>query len=550
MNRFKRPRASLWVALFFLALTLIGLFTCGDYGLPCDEPAEQVILRQNMMEYAIRFLGENSSAAQYYDGLGIVPISQSIERDHGECAFYLAAPLLTLQASAPETLTLLWHMLCWLWFMVGAFALYGFCRETGLNRLISCAGALLLCLCPRFFAEGHYNNKDLVLLSLVLATLWLGLRFLKKPNFLRGLLFSLAGAMASNTKVVGIFAWGLMGLCTVLLLVASKRFHKRMAAVAAVTIGSFVLFYALLTPACWGQPMDYLRYLLLNASGFTRWPGVVLFRGALYEHAISPLPRYYLPYMMLVTLPLYLPVLAVLGQFSTLRRVWRQKSAALRDETTLALLAATLLWLVPLLFAAFTRPLVYNGWRHFYFVFAGVSILAAQGVGAVWRFCVKRAKAAHARLWRRLLPLTLCACFAVSAWGIAANHPYQYGYYNVLARGNAQNEMELDYWVVSTLNAMKRLISEPRNQALPLKLGARDDMSWFGVAHGAAVLPKAQREALSVAYEPDAPYLLENTTYAKIYATAPPQGYHVLFTVQSYGNVLCTVYERDGALPL
>ncbi|MEG2356314.1 MAG: hypothetical protein RSC40_05065, partial [Clostridia bacterium] len=172
-------------------------------------------------------------------------------------------------------------------------------------------------------------------------------------------------------------------------------------------------------------------------------------------------------------------------------------SAALRDETTLALFAATLLWLVPLLFAAFTRPLVYNGWRHFYFVFAGVSILAAQGVGAVWRFCVKHAKAAHARLWRRLLPLTLCACFAVSAWGIAANHPYQYGYYNVLSRGNSQNEMELDYWVVSTLNAMKRLTSEPRNQALPLKLGARDDMSWFGVAHGAAVLPKDQREALS-----------------------------------------------------
>lgn len=78
-----KSRAGVAVAVFFLALTLIGLFTSGDYGLPCDEPAEQIILRENMKEYAWRVLGPESDAVRYYDSLGVQRISESIERDHG-----------------------------------------------------------------------------------------------------------------------------------------------------------------------------------------------------------------------------------------------------------------------------------------------------------------------------------------------------------------------------------------------------------------------------------------------------------------------------------
>ena len=535
-----KSRAGVAVAVFFLALTLIGLFTSGDYGLPCDEPAEQIILRENMKEYAWLVLGPESDAVRYYDSLGVQRISESIERDHGQCAYYPAAPLLLLDASAPDTMTTLWHAYTWLWFMLGVWAIYGFCRETGLSRPVSCAGALLLYLCPRFFAEGHYNNKDMVLLSLVLCTLWLGARLLARPGFLRGLLFSLAGAMAANTKIAGAFAWGVMGLCAVVMLTARRGWSLRTAGVALTTILSFLGFYALLTPALWSGPVEYLRYLLQNASGFTRWPGVVVFRGMTFEHSIHPLPRYYLPYMMLVTLPLYVPPLAIVGQLSAIRRAARQKKAALTDPATLSLLAATLAWLPPLAFAVATRPLVYNGWRHFYFVYAGVALLGAHGIGAAWAFCKNRSGA-----WRKALSAAMCACFLFSAMGISQNHPYQYGYYNILARTNAESDLELDYWDVSTVNAMQRLLFAERDETLPLTLGARDDMSWFGVEHGYAVLNAQSRGRLTVAYEADAPYLFLNTTYARIYGVAPPEGYRELFTVESYGNTLCAVYEAD-----
>ena len=54
-----------------------------------------------------------------------------------------------------------------------------------------------------------------------------------------------------------------------------------------------------------------------------------------------------------------------------------------------------------------------------------------------------------------------------------------------------------------------------------------------------------ERELLEVVADPEAPYLLSNTTYAVIYEVDPPVGYHVLFTLNSYSIPICTVYERD-----
>lgn len=530
------------VALFFIALLAVGLNMGKDYGLPCDETTEQVILEENMLEYAIRLWGEDSDAAQYYLGRGITPASQSIERDHGQSPYYPVAGLLTLRDAEPDRMTTLWHAYTWLWFMVGVGALYGFCRQTGLSRPVSCMGMLLLYLCPRFFAEGHYNSKDMVLLTLVLCTLWLGARLLQKPGFLRGLCFSLAGAIAFNVRVVGLLPWALMGLFAIVLLTARRAWSPRMVWVALTTVVSFAGFYALLTPAMLSDPLYHLRYLLQNASGFTRWPGVVLFRGMRFEHAVNPLPRYYLLWMMAITLPMYVLPLAAVGQLYALVRVWKQKLSFLRDPVSLSLTATSLCWFLPLFFAVLTRPLVYNGWRHFYFAYAGVAVLAAHGTGAIIRLLRKRTGEYG---MHRVFAAGLCLYFAWTASDISKNHPYQYAYYNRLAHRSAlSGQMELDYWVVSSQNALETLLTCERDETLALTVGARDDMNWIGVERSYGVLSLEDQAKLEIAYDPDANYLVYNTTYAAIYDVSPPRGYRKLFTLTSYDVPICTVYEK------
>ncbi len=532
------------VALFFLALTAAGLAMGADYGVPWDEAYEQQIVQQNLHEYAVHLLGSDSEAARWYASRNIPRISQSIERDHGECAYYPAAPLLTALSNQPESLRIWWHAYTWLWFMAGVWALYALCRETGLTRPISCMGALLLYLCPRFFGEGHYNNKDMVLLSLVLLTLWLGARFLRRQTPGRGFLLSLAGAMAANTKIIGLFVWGLMGLAAVILVSVKRRWSGRMAATAIGTIASFAAFYALLTPALWSDAGGFWEYLLTNSASFTRWHGVVLFRGATFAKHLTPLPWYYIPWMMVLTLPVYVLPLAAVGQLATVQKVFRQKAAVWASAESLTLLAASFSWFVPLCYAVVARPVVYNGWRHFYFVYAGIALMGTHGIAFLVDFLRRRTGEFG---MHRLFAAGMCLFYLWMAIGIVQNHPYEYAYYNRIERAGAEERLELDYWNVHTLNLLKELLAdERRNPSLPLEISARDEKSLSGLVQNLPQLEESSRARLTVSENRDAPYLYANTTYSRIYGVAPPQGYHELLKVKSYGLVLGVIYEKDA----
>ena len=130
---------------------------------------------------------------------------------------------MTLYRGDPERVMVLWHLYTWCLFMVGVVSLYSLLRSLRAARTAACLGSLLLYLSPRFFAEGHYNNKDVVLLSFALFTLAAGARLIARPGMLRALAFSLAGAVAANTKVIGALPWGLAGVAMLLTLAARRE---------------------------------------------------------------------------------------------------------------------------------------------------------------------------------------------------------------------------------------------------------------------------------------------------------------------------------------
>ena len=241
-------------ALFFAVFLMLGLFTASDYGPTWDEMDEMDILRMNLWEYA-RIFGMDESAfekrAAAEDALTIsklTPISESIEQDHGIAMFYPLSGAVMSERISGERLSAVWHMGCWAVFTLGAFALYGACRQLGLGRGAALLGPVFLLLSPRFFAQGHVNNKDIALMALALCVLWQGLRLLKKPDFLTGLCFSLFGALAANAKVAGAALWGLCAVIVLLAQIVGKRMKGRTWVVAGVTFGSFFVFYTLITP--------------------------------------------------------------------------------------------------------------------------------------------------------------------------------------------------------------------------------------------------------------------------------------------------------------
>ena len=51
-KRKKISASAIGIAIIFTLIFTLGLCTAADYGVYCDEPSEQVILRENLKEYA------------------------------------------------------------------------------------------------------------------------------------------------------------------------------------------------------------------------------------------------------------------------------------------------------------------------------------------------------------------------------------------------------------------------------------------------------------------------------------------------------------------
>lgn len=525
-------REKLAVALLFLLLTLVGLWTAGDYTGSYDELAEQGILAGNMKEYAL-WLERVGIRSEYWLHSGYVPISESVEKDHGICGFYLYGLLMPWLESNEALRFWTWNAMNWLWFMLGVWSLYALARQMGFSRFTACMAALLMYVSPRFFADAHVNNKDMPLLSMMLATLWLGARFVDQPSIRRGLALSCMGAVAMNTKIVALMAWGVCWAGAAVRMVARREWNRSKTLALLLSAVSFVGFYALLTPAVWSGPVAFLRYLVTNAAAFSRWEGRLFFRGASFQLPENPLPAYYLPYMMLVTLPLYTLPLCAVGQMAVIRKVCKERLTFLKETGGIMLAAATLCWLAPTTGFMLIRPLVYNGWRHFYFTFAGVAPLMACGIETIWQAC------RNTRRRRAICAGALCFCAAVTAMGMVYYHPHQSSYYNVLA-GNCL--METDYWNTGGTDALKRLLAcEERDESLPLEVGC-----WFfDIQNARWKLSDGEKAVLTTTTAADAPYLYYIENYAQIYEAPPPEGYHVLFEIESYGRRIGTMYEQN-----
>jgi hypothetical protein len=102
--------------------------------------------------------------------------------------------------------------------------------------------------------------------------------------------------------------------------------------------------------------------------------------------------------------------------------------------------------------------------------------------------------------------------------------------------------METDYWNSSGEAALKKLIrSEERNRDLPLEVGC-----WFfDIQNARFKLSEAEKAVLTTTTDADAPYLYYIENYVQNYNVPDPEGYHVLFEVESYGRLVGTMYERD-----
>src|SRR3989344_1565268 len=180
---------NLLAACFFIAFFLLGLSVFRDYGVSWDEPRNR----------------ENGLMAFNYVAQGAREIFGYFARDYGT-AFELPLVMIerVFKVSDPYRIFQMRHFFTFLLFFVSVFIFYKLGREFFASRWLGLLGASFLVLSPRLFADGFYNSKDAVLMSLFVISFYTLRRFWQEPSWSRAALHALASAYLIDVRLSGL----------------------------------------------------------------------------------------------------------------------------------------------------------------------------------------------------------------------------------------------------------------------------------------------------------------------------------------------------------
>ena len=419
-------------ALFAVA----GGLLLDDYGLGTDE-REQRQLAVLTVDYILQGRDEllDFSARPYGPAF--------------ELALLASERLLGLQDS--RRIYLMRHFLTHLFFLGGAWCCAWLTfRRYGSRGLALCALGLFL-LHPRLYAHSFFNSKDLPFLSLFMMTLCLMHRAFRKDTLAA---FALCGAgvgLLINLRFLG----GMLFVAVLVLracdayYAADRLVRRHILRTCGLFAAAGVLTLYVTWPYLWPDPVrrvdEVFRYMFEHET-----VAFDLFRGAMLPNEERP-PEY-IPTWLSITTPPFTLLLGAFGGLAALRRAGRQRGATLRNTSLRFDLLLLACFLMPLLLVILLRADLYDGWRHMYFLYAPLCLLAVAGLRA--------ALAAWPQYKQRLYGATgfgLSATLVAMAW----LHPHQSDYFNFLVDRTTPERLgaqyELDYWGTAAWEALDYL---------------------------------------------------------------------------------------------
>jgi len=477
------------VAALFLIMLIAGLLVTPDYGMPWDELTEIRTLGSNVREYVGLFRGEQNEPKGSSIGIEFPDASVNVDMDHGQSVYYPFSPLLfvSLGDGGARALMLLWHGYTFLIFLVGVFALYRIATFLFHDWKYGLVASLFLYLSPRFFAEGHYNNKDVMAMVMILLCLWFFIRFLETRKVGFALLFSFFSAVSTNMRVSGLFLFGLLGLLYLVVLCIKKEWSWRAVLLGLLIIVFFVGFYLILTPGAWKAPIDFLKYLFARSSNFSDWPGYVFYLGAAYR----PVPWHYIPVLIALTTPPFIVALVLFGFASFLFATFRRKAAELFSGSMRYLLVCLIYVVVFLGFAMIRQPILYDGWRHFYFLYGPLVLLAVFGLQELIHLL-------HGK-WKYLAVGAVSAQLIMMLLIVCLSHPFQFVYFNKLAGNDPASNYDMDYWNVSQAQALVKLV-DTVNSDEQISITSADWYTGDGLEKAYNILPASYQSRIRLIF--------------------------------------------------
>lgn len=466
-------RNILFIVFMFFLLYLI-LFTYKDYGVPWDEK-----IFFNTGKYYVVKLFNFLRIPTNLSTNGFEPTPYHL-RGHG---VFMDMTVVLAGLFFPRFNFEILHLLRALFALPIFFLLYWIVSKL-LSKVYGLISIVFLLLFPRFYPEIYYNAVDIP--TTLLFTICLGyyIYYVRtKQTILKSILFGLILGVTINQRLLLFY----LPILNFVFLFFIQRKNLKQLAIQQLTIFVSTIFFLHLThPYLLSHPITGLFDIISHAKQYP-WNAAVLFDSQFYQAGVNPLPWYYLPKSMLITIPPFMIVLFVAGTLRFVYQTVHKKLVKIAAKTAITTfptpgvgkifvrLYILTTFSIPFLLVYILKPTLYDSWRQFLFLTIPMIIIAMFGLNFLFRLEIGNLSRVKSRDWKLkfVWKLIIGSLVIISLVNITREmfklHPYEYLYYNSFVGGlkGAYGHYETDYWGLGYKEAVlwfNKHVNDPKKQ--------------------------------------------------------------------------------------
>ncbi|MFZ1946361.1 MAG: glycosyltransferase family 39 protein [bacterium] len=450
-------------ALALGAMLALGIAASDDYGIAWDEPVQRQY-GSEVYDYVFHHdQGLFLNRHRYYG-----PVF--------ELALYSLEKALGL--SDARSVYGMRHSANFVVFWGGLVFFFLLARRLFGSWKLGLVGCAMLFLSPRIFAHGFYNSKDIPFLAVFVAGVYTLLRYLDRRTIGRALAHGVVCAILVDTRIVGVMLPALTALFLgwdVARRGAIRAGIRRAAPGFAVFVASWAGVTVLLWPTLWRDPLANFVRVFEGMRNFP-WEATVVYLGrATWSTA---LPWHYTLVWIAVSTPLAYLVLCCVG----LAAGWSRAPGTPRDSAAACAeaeavigrrdLVLVVLWLaLPLGYSIGSKAVLYDEWRHSFFVYPALLLVALAGMRWLWRSAAALRAGGARKILRAALVALVATNMAAAAAFMLRHHPFQNVYFNSVPGGprGAHGKFEMDYWGLSYRQGLEYIAAHDPAEAITIK---------------------------------------------------------------------------------
>ncbi|PBQ32704.1 hypothetical protein CNR22_13280 [Sphingobacteriaceae bacterium] len=445
-----------------------------------------------------------------------------VDGDHG-VGFEL--PLIILEKLSglkdPHDICLMRHLATHVFFLLSAFFFYKLCFLLYSSRFLGVVAFLLFAFHPVLYGHSFFNTKDLPFLSLFTICLYLAAKLFQNKNILNTVVLGICLGVLVNIRMMGLLLLFSVLFFLSIDAIREKKYFDRHALI--------LLFVAVLAlygswPYLWEHPIERFMVAFKSMSHYA-WTETNLYDGKNVPG--NQIGWEYIPLWFAVTTPLPWLLAGLFGIGAFVSCIIKEPFYVFDLQGKMNVLFL-ICFFVPILAVIALHSVVYDSWRHLFFIYPSFCMLLLFGLNYLML------------KYKKIIRLGSALSFSFVIGFTIFNFPFGHVYFSPLVSLHSQPEYlrkhyDMDYWGTSYKQSLEYILAHDSSALIKVF-----PENYPGNLNAAMLPPEQRKRILIVPNLDEATYFVTNYRFH-------PQDYAFedkkVYTIKVLNSTINAVYK-------